>query len=305
MATTSTLVQTKIHHHALEHVTLATITTTRRCGFCGASPISHRCPATECSYHACNTCVVTSKVVQSVPLHHHPLEYIMVMGTTTTATSGNRCDACNASVSREAWFVSSTRWMHHQPFVHVWFCVYRRCNSCDYDLCILCFQAVSSPVAKSSSSTSAVAAPSVPAAVVPIKSTIMSSMVVPIHAHALSYATDNLTGHWCDLCRVKVETACWRCSSCNFDACTTCIDRITVKPSAVATPSPAPSAVTPPTKIETKVAASSLPASIIDGGMTKAHRHELNRVNHTNNGKWCDGCKVSVKTSYTCVPCNL
>jgi hypothetical protein len=334
MTSITTLVQTKIHIHSLENVTSSSLSTQHTCAFCGSKPIHYRCDA--CKYYACGSCVGAAKVIQAVPLHQHPLEYtVTVTSSSTTVPATTRvCDACQRSVIRESW----------------------RCRTCSYDLCILCFEAVSSPVAKSSSSTPPSSAPAKSTPVVAATTVTPSSTpfvrhahglrrntplstpcngcgatplttsytcisscnyhlcatcndryhitVVPLHAHALTYVTDNLKGHWCDGCSKSISICAWRCSACNFDVCQPCIDRITPVP-AKPTPAPTPSPAKAETKTSVPPSQPTATTSDVDRGMTKAHRHELTRTIQVAKDKWCDGCKVSVSTSYSCVPCNL
>jgi hypothetical protein len=80
----------------------------------------------------------------------------------------------------------------------------------------------------------------------------------------------------------------------------------TPKP-AIATPVTAPAKTIPssPAKVETKASVPTTNTGEVDGGITKAHRHELVRTTTGLTGKWCDGCKSTLKVSYSCLPCNL
>lgn len=131
-----------------------------------------------------------------------------------------------------------------------------RCSPCNFDLCSAC-------LGKS-------------------KTTVATR----VHAHPLTYTTTGLERHFCDLCSAATTRDSWRCSSCNFDACTTCFDTIQAPK-----PVPAPKPATPPA-VEAK-ATPSVPS----------HAHPLTRQT-IGSGHFCDGCRAAVTDSWRCVPCN-
>jgi hypothetical protein len=95
----SSLVQTKIHIHGLALITSST-SSHRQCNWCGVPGVTHTCE--PCRYSLCGSCVGHSKMLQAVPLHHHPLEY-----TATSKAVDRWCDACGTAVPRESWYVTT------------------------------------------------------------------------------------------------------------------------------------------------------------------------------------------------------
>merc|ERR1719361_1088765 len=44
-----------------------------------------------------------------------------------------------------------------------------------------------------------------------------------IHSHPLTFK--DLRGHWCDVCRKRIQSKAYRCDQCNWDICQLCMKK--------------------------------------------------------------------------------